>query len=182
MNTRLQSQSQSQSGHDVPDTDVRDSNPGGNSADGLAGDLGISSERTGPDAATGSAVDGIEGTGSHGSATHATDGVKDSTAPEEQEEIPREHTEEPAEGGDPDGAQPEQERTSTEEPAEGTDDPAHTSAVTRDTPPPSEWSTGDHVNGDNTSILSGVDRTVGEKSPDPVANPHEFDPSRNPRH
>lgn len=174
MNTQVQTQ------RDVLETDVRDSNPGGNNPHGLAGDLGISSERTGPGDAPG--ADGIEGTGSHGSAAHATDGVMDSTAPEEQEEVPREHTEDPAEGADPDEAQPDQERTSTEEPAEGTDDPDHTSRATEGMPPPSEWSTGDHVNGDNTSNLSGVDRTVGEKKPDPIQSSREFDPSRNPRH
>lgn len=161
MNTQVQ--------HDVPDTDVRDSNPSGNSAHGLDGDLGISSERIGPVGIRGS-DDGIEGTGSHGSAAKATDGVMDTTAPEEQDDIPRVHPEDPAEGADPDEAQPEQERTSTEEPAEGPDDPAHTE------------DRGHHVNGDNTSRLSGVDRTVGEVKPDPVVNKHEFDPSRNPRH
>jgi hypothetical protein len=89
-------------------------------------------------------------------------------APEEQEEIPRVHPEDPAEGADPDEDQPEQERTSTEEPAEGPDDPGHTASH--------------QVNGDNTSRLTGVDRTVGETKPDPVVNKHEFDPSKNPRH
>jgi hypothetical protein len=35
---------------------------------------------------------------------------------------------------------------------------------------------------DDSARASGVDRTVGEVRPDPVANKHEFDPSRNPRH
>ena len=134
-------------GNDVPDTDVRESNPSGAGPRGLEGDLGISSERTGPS-------EGIEGTGSHGSAAHGTDGVMDTTLGE----VPRAHPDEPAEGGDPDADQPGQERTSTEEPAEGPDDPAARSGST------------------------GVDRTVGEPRPDPVANKHEFDPSKNPRH
>jgi hypothetical protein len=159
--------------HDVPETDVRESNPNGAGPHGLEGDMGISSERTGPLGAD-PAGDGIEGTGSHGSASHATDGVLDSRPGAESGsgsrlgtepgEVPREHPDEPAEGGDPDEDQPEQERTSTEEPAEGgdpTDDVADRSA---------------------SKLSTGVDRTVGEPNPDPVANKHEFDPSRNPRH
>jgi hypothetical protein len=146
---------------DVPETDVRESNPGGAGPRGLEGDLGISSERTGPlgvnPTGTGNDhtddTDVVEGTGSHGSSVHATDGVLDSTPGD----VPREHSDEPAEGEDPDVDQPEQERTSTEEPAEGPSDV------------------------DNT-LSTGVDRTVGEPNPDPVANKHEFDPSRNPRH
>ena len=142
--------------HDVPETDVRESNPGGAGPRGLEGDLGISSERTGP-LGSSPAGDGIEGTGSHGSAAHATDGVMDSTPGGDPGEVPRKHSEEPAEGEDPDVDQPDQERTSTEEPAEGGDDVDRT-------------------------LSTGVDRTVGEPNPDPVVNKHEFDPSRNPRH
>jgi hypothetical protein len=142
-------------GNDVPETDVRESNPNGAGPRGLEGDLGISSERTGPGGPEGTdpADRGIEGTGSHGSAARATDGVLDTT----RAEVPREHPEEPAEGPDGDDDRPEQERTSSEEPAEGPDDPDHTAST-------------------------GIDRTVGEPNPDPVANKHEFDPSRNPRH
>jgi hypothetical protein len=145
---------------DVPETDVRESNPNGAGPRGLEGDLGISSERTGP-LGTSPADHGVEGTGSHGSATHGTDGVLDSTPGDSPGDdpvgVPREHPDEPAEGGDPDVDQPEQERTSTEEPAEGPADVDRT-------------------------LSTGVDRTVGEPRPDPVANKHEFDPSRNPRH
>ena len=139
--------------NDVPHTDVRESDPNGAGASGLEGDMGISSERTGPQGSS-QLNQGIEGTGSHGSAAGDTVGVMDSTPGD----IPREHPDEPAEGGDPDEAQPEVERTSTEEPAEGPDDPDHTSAST------------------------GSDRTVGEPNPAPVANKHQFDPSKNPRH
>jgi hypothetical protein len=145
--------------HDVPETDVRESNPSGAGARGLEGDLGISSERTGP-LGSSPAGEGIEGTGSHGSAARATDGVMDSTPGGDPGEVPREHPDEPAEGGDPDVDQPDQERTSTEEPAEG---PDGAEAVDR-------------------TLSTGIDRTVGEPKPDPVANKHEFDPSRNPRH
>lgn len=174
-------QTHTEAQHDVPRTDVQNSNPNGNNPDGLTGDLGISSERTGPagdlgagpaapaDMGPGAGIDGasVEGTGSHGSAANGTDGLMDSTPGD----VPREHPDEPAEGGDPDvdPDSPEIERTTTEEPAEGPDDPEHTSS-------------GHHVNGDNTSVLSGVDRTVGEVKPDPVAKKHEFDPARNPGH
>lgn len=141
--------------HDVPDTDVRESNPHGAGPQGLEGDLGISSERTGP-LGSNPADDGVQGTGSHGSASRGTDGVLDTTGAEPGE-APRAHPDEPAEGGDPDAGQPDQERTSSEEPAEGPDDPEHTSTT-------------------------GVDRTVGEPHPDPVADKHGFDPSRNPLH
>ncbi len=145
-----------ESQHDVPVTDVRESNPGGAGPRGLEGDLGLSSERTGPLGAS-PARGGVEGTGSRGSAARATDGVVDSTPGDDPGEVPREHPDEPAEGGDPDVDQPDQERTSTEEPAEGSDD-------------------------EDRTLYTGVDRTVGEPIPDPVANKHEFDPSRNPRH
>ncbi len=143
MNSQLQ--------NDVPATDVRESDPNGAGVHGLQGDMGISSERTGPVGAS-PLNEGLEGTGSHGSAARDTVGVQD-TAPGE---VPRQHPDEPAEGGDPEEDQPDVERTSTEEPAEGPDDPAHTSLE--------------------------IDRTVGEPNPAPVANKHEFDPSKNPRH
>ncbi len=141
---------------DVPETDVRESNPSGAGPRGLEGDLGISSERTGP-LGSSPADHGIEGTGTRGSAAHGTDGVLDSTPGGEPEDVPREHSDEPAEGEDPDVDQPEQEREATEDPAEGATDVDRT-------------------------LSTGVDRTVGEPRPDPVANKHEFDPSRNPRH
>ncbi|HYO39424.1 MAG TPA: hypothetical protein VER39_07195 [Nocardioidaceae bacterium] len=140
-----------QTQNDVPTTDVRESDPNGASAHGLEGDMGISSERTGP-AGSVPVHGAIEGTGSHGSAARDTVGVMDTSTGD----VPRQHPDEPAEGGDPDEEQPEVERTSTEEPAEGPDDPDHTSVE--------------------------IDRTVGEPNPAPVANKHEFDPSKNPRH
>ena len=50
----------------------RESHPNGSGPDGLAGDMGLSSEREGP-------FDGIEGTGSQASAQHATDGESPTT-------------------------------------------------------------------------------------------------------
>jgi hypothetical protein len=35
---------------------------------------------------------------------------------------------------------------------------------------------------DDSAVVSDVDRTVGEVQPDAVANKHQFDPSKNPRH
>ena len=49
------------------DVSGREGNPNGESDQGLAGDLGISSERTGP-------FEGIEGTGTSASAQGRTDG------------------------------------------------------------------------------------------------------------
>jgi hypothetical protein len=56
------------------ETDVQESDPSGNGPQGLTGDMGISSERTGP-SGTAPAADGVQGTGSHGSATEGTYGV-----------------------------------------------------------------------------------------------------------
>ncbi len=101
----------------------RESHPNASSAEGLAGDMGLSSEREGP-------FEDIEGTGSLASAQHSTDG-----------ETPMADTSDEA-----------------PEPPEDLDKP------------------------DETLRVSNVDRTVGEVQPDPVANKHEFDPSKNPRH
>lgn len=125
---------------EVPETDIRESNASGAGPRGLEGDLGISSERTGPlgsnphgegpsGAGTTEGTGTLEGTGSVGSATRGTDGVQDTTPGS----VPQEESDVPAEGED------------------------HT-------------------------LSTGVDRTVGEQNPDPVANKHEFDPSKNPRH
>jgi hypothetical protein len=143
----------------VPDTDVRDSNPSGAGPHGLEGDLGISSERTGP-AGADPADEGVEGTGSHGTAARGTDGVFDTSRAAVEPDAPREHPQQPAEGPD-EGDGPDEQRSSPHDPAEGADDPDEVS--------------------DETSRASGVDRTVGEPKPDPVRK-HEFDPARNPGH
>ena len=108
-----------------PDNETvnRESHPNASGPEGLAGEMGISSEREGP-------FEGIEGTGSLASAADSTDG------------------ESPTDRG-PHG--------DAEEPEE------------LDKP-------------DETLRVSNVDRTVGEQQPDPVANKHEFDPEKNPRH
>lgn len=79
------------------DTDVQDSNPNAAGPARLQGDMGISSERTGPFGAEDSAVQGIEGTGSVGSSAAATDGTLSTTG---SGDTVREHAEEPAEGPD----------------------------------------------------------------------------------
>jgi hypothetical protein len=101
----------------------RESHPNASSSEGLAGEMGISSEREGP-------FEGIEGTGSLSSTAGRTDG------------------ESPTDRGD---------AGNVEDP-EALDKP------------------------DETLAVSNVDRTVGEQQPDPVANKHEFDPEKNPRH
>ena len=64
----------------------RGSNPNSTGPHGLSGDMGVSSERTGPAAQEGRPVGqghgGIEGTGSKGGAVHRTDGEFDSTPTE----------------------------------------------------------------------------------------------------
>lgn len=101
----------------------RESHPNAGGPEGLSGDMGVSSERSGP-------FEGIEGTGSLASAQHSTDGEAPSVDPE----------------------------------------------------PETLDSSEDLDKTDETSSASGVDRTVGEVQPDPVANKHQFDPSRNPGH
>ena len=150
--------------HDVPHTDIRESNPSGSGPRGLEVHLGNSSERPGPEGAR-PADRGVEGTGSHGSAPESTDGTFDtarSTATDDSE-VPREHPQEPSEGGDEPGTTTPDapERTSTEEPAEGPDDP-------------------DKV-GENRARATGIDRTVGEENPAAVRS-HAFDPAKNPGH
>jgi hypothetical protein len=102
----------------------RESHPNASGPEGLAGDMGISSERQGP-------FDDIEGTGSLASTSGSTDG-----------ESPTDR---------------------------GTHDADDAEDDLDDKP-------------DETLRVSNVDRTVGDVRPDPVANKHEFDPEKNPRH
>ena len=101
----------------------RESHPNAAGPEGLAGDMGVSSERDGP-------FEGIEGTGSLASVQRHTDGEAPNVQPE----------------------------PGTLDSSEDLDKP------------------------DETAEVPGVDRTVGEVQPDQVANKHQFDPSRNPRH
>jgi hypothetical protein len=99
---------------DEHETVNRESHPNAAGPEGLAGDMGLSSERSGP-------FEGIEGTGSQASAASRTDG---------------------------------------ETPTTRADDTGYETADTD----------------------SDADEPEGEVRPDPVANKHEFDPARNPRH
>ncbi len=56
--------------------DLRASNPSSGGDDGLTGEMGISSERTGPDGHN-PAVSGVQGTGSKGTSVAQTDGTGD---------------------------------------------------------------------------------------------------------
>jgi hypothetical protein len=73
----------------VSDTDPRESNPNASGPQGLKGDMGISSERTGPFGSEEPADQGVEGTGSHGSAAEKTEGTMSTE---------RQHPQDPAEG------------------------------------------------------------------------------------
>jgi hypothetical protein len=90
-----------QPGPDEEDTvahfDNREANPNGGGPRRLEGDMGISSERTGPDR-PGSDRDTIQGTGSVGTATDRTEGTMATE---------RRHPEMPAEGPEMDGGQNE---------------------------------------------------------------------------
>jgi hypothetical protein len=76
---------------DQIETDVQESDPNASGPQGLTGDMGLSSERTGPEGSA-PAVSGVQSTGTHGSAAHGTYGVKDT----DREEVPDSvHTDEP---------------------------------------------------------------------------------------
>jgi hypothetical protein len=67
----------------LAEEDAAVANPNSSSSGGLAGDMGLSSERTGPADETGTDglgdLGGIEGTGTVGSARHSTHGSKRTT-------------------------------------------------------------------------------------------------------
>ena len=65
--------------------DPRASNPNSGGDQGLAGDMGVSSERTGPSGSD-PAVAGVQGTGSKGTAVGQTDGTFD-TSPTEWDAV-----------------------------------------------------------------------------------------------
>jgi hypothetical protein len=72
-------------------TDARESNPNAAGPQGLRGGMGVSSERTGPFGGSEdeSADEGVQGTGSRGTAAQNTEGTMSTE---------RKHPEEPAEG------------------------------------------------------------------------------------
>lgn len=67
----------------------RESHPNASGPEGLAGDMGLSSERHGP-------FEGIEGTGSQASAQHATDGESPTVVRDEEPDDPQDPAGSPA--------------------------------------------------------------------------------------
>ncbi len=137
------------------DTGIEESNPNAAGPQGLRGDMGISSERTGPlEGATPETADGgVQGTGSRGTAAKSTEGTMDTTS----NQGGAQHAQEPAEGPEMDDNQQEaaQNWRDTQTAAGSTDDD--------DEDEPS------------------VDRTVGESNTAEVPS-HDSDPERNPGH
>jgi hypothetical protein len=81
-----------------PETVNRESHPNAGGPEGLAGDMGISSERHGP-------FDGIEGTGSRASAVASTDGESPTDLDPPQGPTPPEQS--PATEGEPEPDKPD---------------------------------------------------------------------------
>jgi hypothetical protein len=108
----------------------RESHPNAAGPDGLSGDMGLSSERSG-------GYEGVEGTGTAASAQGRTDGETPTTRVEPTKEP--EHADHPVDAQE---------------------------APDKD---------------DETSPVTGIDKTVGEVQPDPVRTDQDFDPDRNPR-
>lgn len=138
------------------ETDVQDSNPNASGPHRLEGDLGISSERTGPAGQKDSADEGIQGTGSHGTAPGSTDGVMDTSRG----------------GGDGDfvGHQPA-----------GADGPEMDDTQQQAT---QEWRDDQPAASTDTEAEAGkasIDRTVGESNTAEVPS-HKSDPTKNPGH
>jgi hypothetical protein len=139
-------------GSEPGDTPVQESNPNAGGPARLEGDMGISSERTGPDGGSDPTDAGVQGTGTHGSAAESTDGTADTSRA--SEDTVRAHTEEPAEGPEMDDTQ--QEATQS----------------WRDTQPAAN---------NDPEADEGIDRTVGEANTAHVPS-QPNDPSRNPGH
>jgi hypothetical protein len=177
----------------VSESDARESNPNAAGPQGLRGDMGVSSERTGPFGGTEqeSADDGVQGTGSRGTAARNTEGTMSTE---------RKHPEEPAEGRD-DLDQPGAEGTSSQSPegasstggasSEGANGPEMddlqqdaTQEWRDEQPPAGSHSASNPSAGNDPEADDGepsIDRTVGESNTAEVPS-HEFDPSKNPGH
>ena len=134
------------------ETGVRDSNPNATGPQRLTGDMGLSSERTGP-AGEAPADTGVQGTGTHGSAAHSTDGLSNTSR-----EAPADSTDETGRQGDP--LQEGIER-----------------AKSRESRPASRRTADD----DDGEFSTGIDRTVGESNPAEVPA-QDFDRAKNPGH
>ncbi len=135
------------------DEDARAGNPSGESPEHLAGDLGVSSERQAP-------FEGIDGTGSAGTAVDHTDGTLE-THPE-------------VTGSQQPGATPH-----PQDPAEGPDEPAHDEPGQNGDAP--RVHPEDPAEGADDESTTGVDRTVGESNTAEVPS-QPFDRARNPGH
>jgi hypothetical protein len=136
-----------------PTAEVQESNPNAGGPPGLSGGMGVSSERTGP-LGDDPAVAGVQGTGSHGTASEGTDGVS-ATSRAEVAEAP---------GPEMDDTQQEATQSWRDgQPAAGGDQP------------------NDAAHDAGPSRATGIDRTVGEANPAEVPA-HESDPRKNPGH
>ena len=77
------------SGHETPETDLRDSMPNANGPDGAAGDMGVSSERVGPTGPGQVSTDGLRDTSPAGEPKDRADAdVPPEQAPGHPEENP----------------------------------------------------------------------------------------------
>ena len=165
----------------MTDTDPRDSNPNAAGPQGLRGDMGVSSERTGPSGGTEaeSADEGVQGTGTTGSATENTEGTMSTD---------RKHTEEPAEGGRDTGTS----GADTPDTSEGGSSASRTSSGEGDDPEGAhgpemddtqqratqQWREDQPAAGDDDGEIN---RTVGESNTAEVPS-HDFDRTKNPGH
>lgn len=190
----------------MSETDPRESNPNAAGPDGLRGDMGISSERTGPGGGEEPEDRGIQGTGTRGSAAGNTEGTMTTE---------RQHPEEPAEGrrdidapgadstssqgttgaasggasgGAPGGASGEAagEATGGADGPEMDDTQQRATQGWRDDQPPANDTndTAEDTHEDtaeDTPGDTGVDRTVGESNTAEVPG-QDFDRSKNPGH
>jgi hypothetical protein len=168
----------------VSESDAREANPNAAGPQGLRGDMGVSSERTGPFGGTDeeSADDGVQGTGSRGTAARNTEGTMSTE---------RRHPDEPAEGRD-DLDEPGADGTSSQDTgssgapsgdasSEGANGP-EMDDVQQDAA--QEWRDGQPAAGDDPEAADdehSIDRTVGESNTAEVPS-QELDPSKNPGH
>jgi hypothetical protein len=86
----------------VSETDPRESNPTAAGPEGLEGEMGVSSERTGPDGGSDPTDEGIQGTGTVGTARTGTDGEQ-STSRRRSDEVVTEPGSDETAGSSPEG-------------------------------------------------------------------------------
>ena len=150
----------------MSETDPRESNPNAGGPEGLQGDMGISSERTGPFGGDDPTDEGIQGTGSHGSSAENTDGTMSTERQHAEDAEDAEDAASPPGSGAADG--PEMDHTQQQATQEWRDrQPAADQATSTDT----------EIADDEPS----VDRTVGESNTADVPG-QDFDPTKNPGH